>query len=304
MTETLPYDIAVSFAGEHRAYVEATVRACQDRGLRVFYDRDKNNEWWGGNFIRQQRSVYSSQTRYFVPFLSQEYVAKPIPMDEFSSAMMTAVRQGDGYILPVLMDDVAVPPELLHPHIHYLRAKDYTPEQLAVELETKVRKATASGQPTQSVGDVVERALAVRLPKIVPANWSKYEQLEAIFNYLAQRFDHAAAQMRAQQIVCTVRTSSDQISLRVERAGQTVAGLDVNKGRHMGDDHLTWSVGYRSQSNSWNGWASAIYDKDSGESLVEVSDMANFGTDGRGRMSYESFFGILWDKIVDQVESA
>jgi hypothetical protein len=41
VTETLPYDIAVSFAGEHRAYVEATVRACQDRRLRVFYDRDK-----------------------------------------------------------------------------------------------------------------------------------------------------------------------------------------------------------------------------------------------------------------------
>ncbi len=280
------------------------MRACQERGLRVFYDRDKNNEWWGGNFIRQQRSVYSSQTRYFVPFLSHEYIAKPIPMDEFSSAMMTAVHQGDGYILPVLMDDVAVPPELLHPHIHYLRARDYTPEQLAAEIEARVRQATASGQPMQPVGDVVERALAVRLPMIVPATWSRYEQLEVSFDYLAQRFREAAEQMRAQQIPCTVRTSTDQINIRVERAGQTVAGLDVSKGRHMGDDHLTWSVGYRSQSNSWNGWASPTYDKESGESLIEVSDMANFGSDGRGRMSNEGFFEVLWDKIVDQVERA
>ena len=30
--------------------------------------------------------------------------------------------------------------------------------------------------------------------------------------------------------------------------------------------------------------------------------MSSFGNDGRGRMSYERFFGILWDKIVDQVE--
>ncbi len=61
------YDLAVSFAGEHRDYVEDTVRACADMGLRVFYDRDMSNEWWGKNFIREQRKVYGSQTRYFVP---------------------------------------------------------------------------------------------------------------------------------------------------------------------------------------------------------------------------------------------
>jgi hypothetical protein len=27
-------------------------------------------------------------------------------MDEFSAAMMTAVKQGDGYVLPVLIGDV------------------------------------------------------------------------------------------------------------------------------------------------------------------------------------------------------
>ena len=101
--EDKQYDIAVSFAGEQRDYVERVVAACKQRGLVVFYDRDKNNDWWGGNFIRQQRTVYSSRTRFFVPFISNEYLSRPIPMDEFSSAMMTAVKQGDGYILPVLM---------------------------------------------------------------------------------------------------------------------------------------------------------------------------------------------------------
>lgn len=125
------YDLAVSFAGEHRDYVERTVRACQSLGLKVFYDRDKNNDWWGGNFIREQRAVYSSKTRRFVSFISSEYLSKPIPMDEFSAAMMTAVKQGDGYILPVLMDETVIPIDLLHPHIHYLRAKDYTPRAIS-----------------------------------------------------------------------------------------------------------------------------------------------------------------------------
>ena len=102
--------------------------------------------------------VYSSQTRYFVPFLSTEYLAKPIPMDEFSSAMMTAVKRGDGYVLPVLIGDVQIPPDLLHPHIHYLRAKDHTPEQLALQLQAKVNQAKAAGQQAREVGTVVQQA--------------------------------------------------------------------------------------------------------------------------------------------------
>jgi len=38
--EDKQYDIAVSFAGEQRDYVERVVAACKQRGLVVFYDRD------------------------------------------------------------------------------------------------------------------------------------------------------------------------------------------------------------------------------------------------------------------------
>ena len=144
--EDKEYDIAVSFAGEQRDYVAQTVAACQALGLRVFYDKDKNNSWWGKNFIREQRTVYSSRTRFFMPFISAEYLSKPIPMDEFSAAMMTAVKQGDGYILPVLMDDAEVPPDLLHPHIHYLRARDYTP-QAARRPNTAARQFSCQRRP-------------------------------------------------------------------------------------------------------------------------------------------------------------
>jgi hypothetical protein len=164
----ITYDLAVSFAGEHRAYVEQTVRACQSLGLIVFYDRDMSHDWWGKSFIQEQRTVYGSQIRYFVPFISTEYLSKPIPRDEFSTAKMTAVKQGDGYILPVLIGDVQVPPELLHPHIHYLRADDYTPQQLATALRQKVRQAMAAGHVAAPVETVVRGALVRRMPKVVP----------------------------------------------------------------------------------------------------------------------------------------
>ena len=137
MNEEKSYDIAVSFAGEDRPYVAAVVDAAKARGLAVFYDADKGNEWWGRSVIREQRRVYGSQTRFFVPFISTAYLAKPFPMDEFEAAMMTAVKQGDDYVLPIFIGNVEVPPDLLHPQTRYLRAEDHTPDQMADQLAQK-----------------------------------------------------------------------------------------------------------------------------------------------------------------------
>jgi hypothetical protein len=141
------FDVAVSFAGEQRQYVEAVVEGCKLRGIEVFYDKDMSNDWWGKNFLREQRKVCGSRARYFVPFLSTEYLAKPIPGDEFSAAMMTAAKLGDGYILPVLMGNVQVPADLLHPHIGYLRSEDYTPDQLARSQLRSDRLCADGGRP-------------------------------------------------------------------------------------------------------------------------------------------------------------
>ena len=206
------YDIAVSFAGEQREYVRTTVTACKARGLRVFFDEDKTNEWWGKNFIQEQRRAYSSQTRFFVPFFSSDYLAKPIPMDEFSSAMMTAVKLGGGYILPVIIGNADVPPELLHPHIGYLRSEHFTAEQLADELVKKVRSAERAGQPEANVGKVVGDALKARLPKVTPANYSKYGELDKIFDLLAKRFQASAGQLRGSGFMCNVSARGDSIT--------------------------------------------------------------------------------------------
>jgi hypothetical protein len=304
--EEVVYDIAVSFAGEHRDYVERTVRGCERLGLRVFYDRNMNNEWWGRSFIREQRKVYSSQTRYFVPFISTEYLAKPIPIDEFSAAMMTAVKLGDGYVLPVLMDDVQVPPDLLHPHIHYLRAKDYTPEELAGQLKARVQHAEASGQQVRNVGDVVQEAFELRLPRVVPSGFSKYEELQASFEYLGNQFHAAAPRLRPQGFICTVNRTQDRISVRIEHRGETVYALDIYKGGDMGDDKLTFGLGHhRGLSSGINGWAEPFFDKTAGRPKLKMMDFSVLSSIGSGEheLTREDLFSALWDRIVDQLEA-
>jgi TIR domain len=305
MTSDQTYDIAVSFAGEQRAYVRETVSACKAKGLRVFFDEDKTNDWWGKNFVLEQRRTYSSQTRFFVPFLSSDYLAKPIPMDEFASAMMTAVKLGDGYILPVIMGNAEVPAELLHPHIGYLRSEDFTPEQLADELVKKVRSAERTGQPEVPVGKVVGDALQVRLPKVTPSTYSRYTELDRIFAHLAERFQASVRQLDDNGFVTNVRVRDDSIAVRVEHGGRTVAGIDITKGGAMGDDKITWLTGYRNfgTSNAFNGYATPRFDKERGQAVVDVNDFPMFGrstSDG----TYDGFFDLLWGKLVDQIEGS
>jgi TIR domain len=305
-THEASYDLAVSFAGEHRDYVEQTVRACEALGLRVFYDRDMSNDWWGKNFIREQRKIYGSQTRYFVPFISSEYLAKSIPMDEFSAAMMTAVKQGDGYVLPVLVDDVQVPPDLLHPHIHYLRAKDYTPEQLAAQLHAKVKQAESHGQEARNITSVVQEAMELRLPKVVPSDFSKYEELQVAFDYLGDQLKAAAPQLRTKGFVGTVNRTQDRISVRIEQHGETVYALDIYRGGSMGDDKLTFGIGHhRGLSSGINGWAEPFFDKQAGRPMLRMTDLSVLDTLGAGdrELSKEELFQALWDRIVDQLET-
>src|SRR4051812_20820243 len=115
------YDLAVSFAGEQRPYVEEFVEECRRRKLTVFYDLDQTVDYWGRNFIFEFRKVYGGgQPRFVVPFISADYLAKPYPMDEFAAAVEQAFQRGaEGYILPVIFGDVTVPPEVLNPAIGF-----------------------------------------------------------------------------------------------------------------------------------------------------------------------------------------
>lgn len=117
----------------------------------------------------------------------------------------------------------------------------------------------------------------MRLPKIVPDTWSKYTELDTICDYLRERFTEGADQLRSQGLICTVRLQGDALAIRVERHGNTVAGLHIRKGGNMGDDRLTWLAGLPRglSTNSYDGWAVAAFDRAAGQPVIEVMDMAS-----------------------------
>ncbi len=130
------YDVALSFAGEDRPYVERVAKELQVRGVRVFYDRHEQTDLWGKDLYLHLSDVYGKTARYCVMFVSKHYVRKMWTKHERRSAQERALQENREYILPVRFDDSKVPGLLQT--IGYLDLKGIKATELASTISQKV----------------------------------------------------------------------------------------------------------------------------------------------------------------------
>lgn len=109
MGESYDYDVAVSFAGEDRDFVEAVVRTVTAAGYTVFYDQDEQVSLWGEELTEFFPKIYEERSRYAVVFVSRFYAAKPWTRLERRSVLVRALQQPTPYLLPVRLDDTQLP---------------------------------------------------------------------------------------------------------------------------------------------------------------------------------------------------
>jgi hypothetical protein len=103
------YDVAVTFAGEDRTYVEVVVARLRDQGVRVFYDVDEQARLWGHNLLEELVDTYRARALRVLMFVSEAYAEKAWPTQERRTALERAMQSGEPYVLPVLLDDTVVP---------------------------------------------------------------------------------------------------------------------------------------------------------------------------------------------------
>lgn len=300
--QSIDYDLAFSFAGERREYVKATKEECEKLGLKVMFDEDMSNSWWGKNFLSEQRIIYGTKARYFVPFISPEYFKKPIPRDEFESAMWAAVERGNDYILPVTIEGAKAPPDKLHPHTGYLEAEKYTPEQLAQQFLTKLEK---TNQPPKDIGVVVNDAIKFSMPKLTPRTFSKYKEADSTLEYLGKQFETRLPKLSEQDIIGTIKISDSRIVIRVEDEGKTIFGLTIFPADGMGEAMIGFNLGWRDVStNSYHGTAQPYFDKERNSPALKIFDLSLFNTLGEDlNLTKEELFEKLWDRMVKDIEN-
>ena len=133
---TIMYEAALSFAGEQREYVEGVALALQARGISVFYDEFEKIALWGKDLGEELQDVYERRSDCVVFFISKAWVEKAWPRHERRASLSRAIQQPRDYLLPVRFDDTPVPG--LSGSIDYLRAKDYSPAELASVIAQKL----------------------------------------------------------------------------------------------------------------------------------------------------------------------
>ena len=130
------YEVALSFAGEQRPYVEEVARALQSRGVSVFYDEFEMVRLWGTHLAEELQSVYEGRASLAVMFISAAYVEKMWPRHERRAILSRAVEERGEYVLPVRFDDSEVPG--LSKDLVYLRAENLSPAELAAMITEKL----------------------------------------------------------------------------------------------------------------------------------------------------------------------
>lgn len=142
------YEVALSFAGEDRRYVEEVAAILSRHGVSIFYDNYEETTLWGKNLAEHLQKVYGGSARYCVMFISEHYAAKVWPTHERRSAFEKAIESKEEYILPARFDDAEIPG--LNKHTHYLDLRKKSPEALARSILKKL------GRPWVDTKDLFE----------------------------------------------------------------------------------------------------------------------------------------------------
>ena len=130
------YDVALSFAGEDRAYVERVAAHLRALDVSVFYDAFEQVQLWGTDLAEHLGNIYSKDSRFVVLFLSRHYASKAWPTHEKSFALGRHLSGGEQRVLPVRFDETEIPG--LPPTLSYLDLRVLSPEKLAELIRQKV----------------------------------------------------------------------------------------------------------------------------------------------------------------------
>lgn len=132
------YDIALSFAGEDRDYVERVANIIKERGVKVFYDKFEKVDLWGKDLAIHFDYVYRKSARYCIPFISRHYKEKIWTRHEIRTAISRAITENREYILPARFDDTEL--DGIRPTIGMLDLRLLSPEGLAQIILEKLEK--------------------------------------------------------------------------------------------------------------------------------------------------------------------
>ena len=98
------YDLALSFAGENREFVEKIKSKLQQQGISLFYDNDFQVALWGSDLTIELPKHYLN-ARYVCIFIDKFYLEKMWTFFERQVIIENYLKlKGADYILPIFLN--------------------------------------------------------------------------------------------------------------------------------------------------------------------------------------------------------
>lgn len=254
------FDIALSFAGEDRPYVEKVAEFLKTKNIQVFYDLFEEANLWGKDLAVHFDDIYRNKASYCVIFISKYYVPKVWPKMERRSAFARALSD-EGYILPVRFDDTEIPG--LPPTIHCIDLRQKTPTELIELIIQKLKKIPISATTANTNSPF-------RHPK-VSKSFDPYKESQAWIDYL---IDELEKRCKDSDISFTHFSRDSKQCLRFVVSGKPIYSIDIQLGGFHRDHGLSFSYarGEMQMISGYNAWGDFEWDKEKERVILKFND--------------------------------
>jgi hypothetical protein len=300
------YDVAVSFAGEDRATAERFAKLLKAEGFSVFYDFWNKADLWGRNLYAHLAEVYSKKARFCVMFLSAAYAKKAWTRHEMQAAQERAFRENEAYILPVRLDDTAIPG--IGETVAYLDLRRESVEEVAQIAAEKIRGARSRGAADKGQAQLPAASAAaapaaqkgkLRLKKQFTEQ-DRDNFLEAAYEVIAKYFEESLTGLAAENpgfVGKFRKVNANHFTAVIYRNGKNVGQCGIRLGGLGGG--FTNQIVYSNDPNATNSMNEGVSVANDGEEMfLNALGMSSFmGPQQKDRLTphdaAELFWGIL-----------
>jgi hypothetical protein len=152
------YDVCISFAGSDRATAKQIADEISGNGMhrKVFYDEFEKTTLWGEELFRYLYEMYSQRSKFCVILFSHAYRQRAWTRHELRAAQTRTLQEQQAYVLPVALDDGAVPDEFAG--IGYWSFQPGDESRIAAAIEEKINDYIgAHFYSAEQMTDVINR---------------------------------------------------------------------------------------------------------------------------------------------------
>lgn len=286
------HEVALSFAGEQRTYVQQVAAGLDAAGVSNFFDERASVEMWGEDLAVYLERVYRNEARFVVVFVSAEYAEKAWPRREFRSALARAIEEKGAYILPVRFDDTELPGLL--PTVGYLSAQELQPIDVVRAIQEKLGHDVVSDEPAQPT----------RTPRVTPTDFNPFTETRTAVQVISAGLRDRAGQLTA-GLSGHTESRDGRFMLRVLRSGETLYSFDMWLDDQWGENTIAFygrlaGGAFHGESNA-HGWIE--WDRERSAAVVRLSNASLLPEMGQEyRLTANELVDAVWNEMCEQIE--